>query len=250
MTKLSKDRKVLFVEGSDFGLLRRFARKLGLNRLAEGTALTVIPVGGFSQWPKIEDAAWTFANILRAEVKLSALFDHDYRCPDKIEYFLTRIRTCVLRCYVLQRKELENYLLHPETISKAISRRLEERGMDARLASEGDVRQLLESITSGLEREVSAQCYAHRLRYYEKSGLDQSTILRESFQWFETQWNVLDTRLHLIPGKGILSALNRHLQQEQHINLTHATIMAAMTQREIPQDLREILEAFEDFAGS
>jgi hypothetical protein len=74
-------------------------------------------------------------------------------------------------------------------------------------------------------------------------------VLQESFEWFETQWGVLDTRLHLIPGKGILSALNRHLQQEHHINLTHATIMAAMMQREVPADLREILEAFEDFAG-
>ena len=116
LTKLSKDRKVLFVEGSDFGLLRRLARKLQLNRLADGSLLTVIPVGGFTQWSKIEDAAWTFKNILRAEVKLAALFDHDYRCEEEVAEFLRVLRKSAPLCFVLRRKELENYLLHPDTL--------------------------------------------------------------------------------------------------------------------------------------
>jgi hypothetical protein len=181
---LSKGRKVLFVEGNDFGLLRRFARKLQLNELAEGSLLTVIPVGGFAQWSKIEDAAWTFQNILRAEVSLAALFDHDYRCEEEIEEFLQKLRRAAPLCFVLRRKELENYLLHPGALARAISRRVAERGAVGTMCKE-KVEDLLWQITDNFEKEVSAQCLAHRLRYHERSRLDQSTVLHASLRWFE-----------------------------------------------------------------
>jgi len=250
LTKLSKGRKVLFVEGTDFGLLRRFARKLQLNGLAEGSLLTVIPVGGFAQWSKIEDAAWIFQNILRAEVSLAALFDHDYRCEEEINDFLNRIRKAASLCFVLRRKELENYLLHPDALARAISRRLAERGETKKMFSKEDVEELLLLITDEFEKEVSAQCHAHRLRYHERSRLDQSTVLHASLEWFEAEWSRLDTRINLIPGKSVLSAINRHLQEESGINLTHATIVTAMRAGDIPEDLRETLEAFNRFANA
>jgi septation ring formation regulator EzrA len=207
-------------------------------------------VGGFSQWSKIEDAAWTFENILRAEMDLAALFDHDYRCPEEIQDFLERIRRSVSRCYMLQRKELENYLLQPAAITRAISHRLEQRGRDRSVLDERNVRELLENLTDTLENEISAQVYAHKLRYYEKSGRDRSTVLQESFAWFRERWGVLETRLCLVPGKAVLSSLNHQLQLDHHINVTHATIVAAMTGQDVPEDLKEILEVFEQFAGN
>lgn len=98
------------------------------------------------------------------------------------------IRNSAPYCFILQRKELENYLLQPEAISKAMSRRLEERGGPLRELNVDHVCGLLEDVTSALEKEVSVQCYAHRLRYFGKSGPDQSTILHDSLQWFESQW--------------------------------------------------------------
>src|SRR5262249_3517192 len=47
LTKLSIARKILFVEGHDFGLIRRFARRVGLRHLAEGEGLTAVALEGF-----------------------------------------------------------------------------------------------------------------------------------------------------------------------------------------------------------
>jgi hypothetical protein len=207
----------------------------------------VIPIGGFSQWPKIEDAAWTFENILRSEVKLAALFDRDYRPEEEIGEFVKKMRQSISLCFVLERKELENYLLQPDAIARALSRRLEERGSNAVVNAE-EVRIWLTELTATLEKAVSAQCYAHRLRYYAKAGLDQSTISHESLEWFETQWGELDARLAIVPGKAVLSALNQRLQQEYQLNLTHAMITAAMAPQAISRDLTEILQCFEEFA--
>lgn len=42
LTRLARGRKVLFVEGQDFALLRRFAKRLRLERLTESAAITII----------------------------------------------------------------------------------------------------------------------------------------------------------------------------------------------------------------
>ena len=186
---------------------------------------------------------------MRSEVGLAALFDHDYRGEDEIEEFLQKIRKAAPLCFVLRRKELENYLLQPEALARAISRRIAERGATERICTKR-VEELLWRITDKFEKEVSAQCLAHRLRYHERSRLDRSTVLHASLQWFESEWSRLDTRINLVPGKSVLSAINRHLQEESGIHLTHAMIVTAMGVGDIPGDLREILEAFDHFANA
>jgi hypothetical protein len=153
-------------------------------------------------------------------------------------------------CFVLGRKELENYLLHPDALAGAISRRVAERGTVGKPWGREKVEELLWQITNGFEKEVSAQCLAHRLRYHEKSKLDQSTVLHKSLHWFEAEWSCLETRIHLVPGKSVLSALNRHLQEKYCINVTHAMIVSPMAVRDIAEDLRELLEAFDRFANA
>ena len=85
LAKLSRGKKILFLEGDDFRLLRRFASRLGLNELANDIDITVIPIGGFSQRQRIEDAAWTFEEVLKAEISIAAVLDRDYRCKEEID---------------------------------------------------------------------------------------------------------------------------------------------------------------------
>src|SRR5205807_6503747 len=47
LTQLARSRRVLFVEGEDFKLLRAFARRLGLHQLAGGLGFATIACGGF-----------------------------------------------------------------------------------------------------------------------------------------------------------------------------------------------------------
>jgi predicted ATP-dependent endonuclease of OLD family len=71
LTKLSAARKVLFVEGHDFGLIRRFARRIALKHLSEGEKLTAAPLGGFSKASRIDDVAWGFEKVLKADIRIA-----------------------------------------------------------------------------------------------------------------------------------------------------------------------------------
>jgi hypothetical protein len=48
----------LFVEGDDHKLLREIARAVGAVNLANELGVALIPIGGFSQWDRIEPFKW------------------------------------------------------------------------------------------------------------------------------------------------------------------------------------------------
>ena len=75
LAKLSQGKKILFLEGRDYKLLKRFAARVGLPALSDDVKLTVIPLGGFTQRQRIEDAAWIFEKVLRAEIAIAALLE-------------------------------------------------------------------------------------------------------------------------------------------------------------------------------
>jgi predicted ATP-dependent endonuclease of OLD family len=95
LARLSRGKKILFLEGNDFRLLRRLAAQLGLETLAEGIDLTVIPIGGFGQRQKIDNVAWTFEKVLRSEIAIAAVLDRDYRCAEEIGELIRDARTTV-----------------------------------------------------------------------------------------------------------------------------------------------------------
>jgi energy-coupling factor transporter ATP-binding protein EcfA2 len=49
LTRLSRGRKILFLEGNDFRILRRFAIQFGFEDLANDTDITVVPIGENSE---------------------------------------------------------------------------------------------------------------------------------------------------------------------------------------------------------
>ena len=85
LTQLARNRKILFVEGTnDYKVLRRFARKLGLDKLASGTELTPIESGGFSSWPKVQALSWGLDKALSTRLLIGAIYDRDYWCDEEV----------------------------------------------------------------------------------------------------------------------------------------------------------------------
>ena len=101
LARLSRGRKILFLEGNDHRLLRRLAARLGLQHLAESINITIVPIGGFGQRQKIEHAAWTFEKVLKSEIAIAAVLDRDYRCAEEIEEITRDARATVPHFHIL-----------------------------------------------------------------------------------------------------------------------------------------------------
>jgi len=252
LARLSKGRKLLFLEGDDYRLLRRFAARLKLLDLAEDINITVVPIGGFSQRHRIEDAAWTFEKVLKAEISIAAILDRDYRCGEEIDAIVQSVRATVPNFFVLAAKEIENYLLEPNAIAKAIREHLHGREFDA---SDVDAmtpqraRDLLAEISEAIKSEVLSQHISNRMRYFStRSAKDPSTIAAEAIASLDNDWATAKTKFMTIPGKRVLTSLNQQLQHRFGISITPTQILRNMEVTEIPADLRNILENLNRFA--
>lgn len=250
LTALAKSRRVLFVEGlDDFRLLRRFARKLGMQELSSGTGITPLQSGGFGSWQRITVLAEGIADALGAPLMIGAVYDRDYYCDEQIGDVLSSLKAKLRIGWVLERKEIENYLLIPSALNRAVARNLvvrKDRG--ATLRSENiDCGKFLEEITHPMKGDVLSQLMARRHDYLGHTGRDKSRLYKDILEKFEHRWSVLETRMALVGGKEVLGHLRDRAQEAYGVTLTDARIAEVMTRDEIPPDMRRLLGSLEDF---
>ena len=249
LARLSRGKKILFLEGDDYRLLRRLAARLGLYDLVNSTEITVVPIGGFGQRQKIEDARWTFEKVLKSEIAIAAILDRDYRCSEEIEELIRDARSTVPNFHILERKELENYLLVPAAIARAIADRLVDReGFDANPSIE-DVENLIDDLTADLKSSVLSQVISNRMRYFtNRTSRDPATVASEAIAGLDRDWADLNRRMAVVPGKQLLAAINGSLQNNLGISITAPQIIRYLGPEMIPNDLRETLTDINAFA--
>lgn len=247
LTQLARTRRLVFVEGDDFRLIRRFAERAGFQHLASGLDLVPVAVGGFGQWSRVPSAGWTFQNALGQPVAMAAVFDRDYYCDEEVAEVETELNKVASVVSIHKRKEIENYLLIPEALNRCVTRALAKRSG----ASSGaiDVAPLLEGIVEELRQETTAQLIGKAMDYFRRPGrsINNATISAQALERCNAQWRDLASKLAVTPGKEVLSRLNKKLQETYGVSITPSSIISCIRKEEIPSDLAQLLAALDEF---
>ena len=250
LTHLARTGRLLYIEGSNDGkILRRFARKLGLVELASGNDITMIESEGFSSWKKIEASAWAFEKALQGQFRIGAVFDRDYFSNEEIEIVLQKLSIRFPAVYIHDRKEIENYMLVPGPLNRAIQKTIRERNRKMGIDDPGDfdVAQDLALISNEYKSYIMSQLAGKRSDFIRKTGKDTSTVTREVLDSVEDKWTNLEDRLSLVPGKKVLGRLREKLNTHFSINLTDIRIIDEFRADEIPADLVRLLRKLDAF---
>ena len=154
--------------------------------------------------------------------------------------------------HVHKRKEIENYLLVPAALDRAVARAVSDR---RRRGAPGSVSvpaasSLLREITEPMRDAVQSQLIARRTTYLRSTGRDVADLTRETLAAFSTRWKRLETRLELVPGKEVLGLFRDGVQQHCSVSITEARIVDAMHRDEIPLDLHALIHDVEAFRTS
>jgi len=172
LTRLARGKRILFVEGLDAKILAKFAKTTGHEDLFTSGEITIIPIEGFSNHEKILSANWAFSQILGEELKIFALFDRDYRTQEEISDLMNRFHDKIDFVHVLLKKEIENYLLMPLAIQKAVDERIKERGKNNDDIQENiDIELILFNLSDKFKSQVQAQLSAHRIKLEQKGNM-------------------------------------------------------------------------------
>jgi predicted ATPase len=250
LTRLARNRRVLFVEGAfDFKIIRRFARLMGLQELAAGNELTAVEGEGFSSWERIKSTAWGLEKTLGSALKIAAVFDRDYFSEEQIRAIETELTAHLQLVHFHQRKEIENYLLVPDVLERALSKSVADRIRRTGVKPEvtETISAILERVTVPLKGAVQAQYIAKRTKYLEHSPIDPATITAETIEWFEKKWENHQTRVEIVPGKEVLSAIREQVQSQYGVSLTDVRIVDEFRPDEIPADLRQLLHRLDRY---
>jgi len=248
LTALAKSRRVLFVEGyDDFRLLRRFARKLGMQELSAGIGITPLQAEGFGSWQRVTILASGISEALGVPLMIGAVYDRDYFCDEQIDHVLQTLGGSLKLAWVLERKEIENYLLIPMALDRAILRAVNSRREREASKLSVDSAALLEEITQPLKTSVLPQLIARRHDYLQHTKQDKSQVYKDVLDAFDGRWDNLTSRLALVPGKEVLRIFRQRVQERYRVTLTDAWIAESMSREDIPADMRRLLQSLEDF---
>jgi hypothetical protein len=251
LTQLAKTRRVVFVEGKDFQILSRFARKLGLQEVAGRSSFAVVPAEGFNP-ERMRSLKKGMETTLGVAVAAAVLLDRDYRSSQEKAHLEEAMKHDAKLSIIHDCKEIENFLLVPDAIDRAVVARLRDR--KARTGEEAtyveSAREILEQFAEARKHYVAGQ-YAGLRRQFERdqgSKLKDETILEEEHRAFEARWKLADERLAMIPGKDAISYLNGILQETYNVTVTSTGIIDAMKIEEIPAPMKRLLNELAAFS--
>lgn len=253
LTQLARTRRVVFVEGHDFGLLSAFSKKLGLSQVSNRSEFAVIPVKGFDP-NKARDLLKGFELALGYKPRCAVIFDRDYRSDAEVAETVAKIKSFADVAHIHERKELENYALSPNALAVAVENSLQDRelrtGKPRRLGHTSS--QLLELVVNQMKHKVQAQYLAKRLQFERSKspGLDPATVSESSMREFDRAWSTPEGRLNVVPGKEVISGLNEQLQDEYDVHITAQAIVEKMQPEEIAADLQALLRTLDMFRRS
>lgn len=250
LTRLARSRRILFVEGDDFALLSRFARRLGKHAVADGSLLTVVPIGGFDNWKEVAAMGAGLSRTLGRELAMAIVLDRDYRSDEDIALVERELREHCAIVHVLRRKELENYLLAPGPMARAVSRRLSQRNASYPAITQLECESLCLEMADKHKSTTSAQYLARRLKSRASFGEDPATLIARHSDDFDRLWSTADGRLSVVPGKQVLSSINHYLGAELHVSISAAAIIDAMPAVEVPAEISELLDALDSFCST
>ena len=248
LTQLAKTRRVVFVEGKDFRIFSRFAKRLGLEAVANRADFAVIPVEGFNP-QKVKDFASGMEATMGSKLLKVAIFDRDYRCDAEVTKITTDLEKFCRHAVVHNCKELENFLLHPRPIERAIKKRIKERQQtnpDSPSFDE-DVATLLMQIADGFKNQVQARIVSARQQFERDSRttLNPVTISETAMNEFDQKWSTVELRMKIVPGKEVFSALNAYLQTKYKISLNPIFVVESFQREEISPEVSDLLHKLE-----
>jgi predicted ATP-dependent endonuclease of OLD family len=230
LARALRARLVLFVEGADMKVLRLLARAAGARTIATETGVAVVPLGGFSNWDRIEPFTWMKSKLLEDAVRVYVILDRDYRSPERVEEIVSRLNLAGVEPHVWDRKELESYLLEPNAIARLSNMK------------SSWVSKALSGIADGMKSHVMAQTSDAWER--EKTGAKKhsSAVKEEVFQRFEQVWSAHPNRVCLCPAKQVLTELNKAIASSgKGKPVTVAGLARAMRREEIDPEMLKVL---------
>lgn len=250
LATLIQTKRCAFVEGKDDKtLLSRFAAKTGSTVFEGPSQVVMIPADGVDHPEKYLRLDFLDA-VVGTPVKSLIIRDRDGLPDDLVEEIRSDAARQGRSLVVLERTHIENYLLKPAVIWRAVCGELRRR----RAAAEADlpgIEEITEAIDETLNElhtetfdNIGVQINKHYV-VYRKKHLDPSQINQLARAFLDQKWATLDGKISVVYGKRALAAIRRKFQEKWNVSFGDIRLIEEMSVHEIDQEIKDIIARVE-----
>jgi energy-coupling factor transporter ATP-binding protein EcfA2 len=238
LSRIAVRPRCLVVEDSKIGILRKIDEvcDFGLFEFASDYK----KAEGVSKFQTIHQIYLTIQDVVGKKIALFFLQDSD-GLPDRyLQYIRDKYRTKSLEVHILERHEIESYLLDAKIVRAALCA----KGHEMSLA---DMRKVLVKAAKQIKHQARGDIRRKALDVNRFCGkpeqFDENAVEADVDQWFDALELKEATILKVFPGKELMTAVREILQDETGIDLRLSDLMQAITPPRIASDLTKALKA-------
>jgi hypothetical protein len=234
LTRLMSAGSFLLVEGADVKLLRILQGAAELT----GVPIDLIPhadIGGRGGWRSGIAGQLPAKNGDGEKIRSFAILDADYFPSEEHAERYAEARGRDVQLRIWSRKEIENYLLVPEAISRFIQREAE----DAECTPER-VAEEIDRIVESFRHDPIETTIAEILHAQDRAG-GTSKVMKSSRERVAQLWSDRASRWAVAPGKKVISQLSRWSQTEFLVSFGPEQIARALASDEVASEMTEVI---------
>ena len=238
LAKLWHARRSLLVEGKDFRLLTDVFDVLFPDDPDGLSATPSMSIGGWTGWPYAIGSSMLLRNSGGEHIAVYCILDSDYHTESQKAARRKQAIDADVRLHIWSRKEIENYLIVPTTIFRAIEERVAKQTKPPSLI---EVEQEIDRAIDLLEDETFDGISNEILLDARKLG--QVGANKAARNLLKQRWKSRDSRLGVVSGKTVFTHIARWSQDQFGVSLNLSLIARSMRPSEVPLELRRVLEA-------
>lgn len=249
LTQIAKSKRVLFVEGKDFSIFSKFARIINKESVANRADFAVVPIEGFNP-ARLRAFKEGIEKTIGSTILSAVIFDRDFRSEKEIAEELKDLGKGNYFAHIHSYKEIENFILIPDAIEKAIKERISESNLRTNRSQEfkEDIHQLFSELSNKYKYKIQAQLESHQEKYERSLGGSDSAVIKEKIlREFDIKWTDTKERMKMLPGKDFLSDLNKYIQEKYQVAVSVANIINSLPKSLVPAEMKDLIEKIDVF---
>jgi energy-coupling factor transporter ATP-binding protein EcfA2 len=241
LARLSTSKKCLLVEGKDIEILKQLQNTLAPNSSEPVDAIPNMPIGGWGGWSYAVGSRMFLTNALGEDILTYCLLDSDYHTAEAISGRYEEAKRVGVCLHIWRRKEIENYLLVPSAILRAILSNSRKKG---EITTEGEVRSELKKI-AGAQKDAAFDAISQEVLSENRS---QGTKFANEIarRRIDEAWCSTEGRISAVSGKLLLSRLSEWSQNRFGVSLSARRLARELRGCEIDTEASEVILAIEE----
>lgn len=240
LSRILASRKLVVVEDKDQTVLKAFDKAIGSPLYSSESDSYVLPAHGTGNFRALAELGDVLTQIIGRQFDLSFLQDRDGMPDFLVRPFLSSQGSAGIHAVLLNRHEIESYLLEPQLIqsaAKAMGRRVTE-GMVAKVI-----------LGSALDQKAAARRQSREIakqinrRLPAANKMSESELEEKVDEWFDSlDLRDLDIVRRVFPGKELLARTLERLNEGKSQRITRGKLVAAVHVDTLPEDIQNTIK--------